>query len=358
MPKDKDSLKSSDTSSLDIEIPSISLPPDHPLAKYNLSPATLYAFLNPSPPPPYSIWGACTPEPEISYTFAPEPKISHTSLAPEPKISHTSLAPQHHNAYPMLSRLSKHKAMVDFFPLTDTKITHDQANQTDEISEVKVAPPSPPRPTYEIKQMEGYLIINGVKYIPEPPPPLQHTVETQTDKPLEFKAIEALNTIKIPDSNPFVTFKADKIPTFKPTAILKTDKIPDSQPAATKVEKTPESKLAAAFKDEKSSDPKPAAFYETQKLSKPKLSILPDVKKTLESEPSTVLKIEDIAKLKPGASKIEGTLTTNPLPPPPSSLYRSHSMPPKISNFSIDPPKRFDMKLSGEDSSDDEFTDI
>lgn len=325
-------LQTNDKSKLSIYIPSTNM--EEYLARWNFSPDTLRIMLSPSPPR-YPSYGFSTPEPHKS-----PPKCS----TPPPRES-----------------------VVGFYPDSDPKTTHDQETQTDKIPEVKV---SPPKPTYEIKQMEGYLIINGVRYIPEPPPPLQHTVGTQTDKPLEIKAIDVLKTSKIPDLNPFATFKADKIPTFKPIAILKTDKIPDSQPAA-KVEKAPESKPtaafstkkasslkpaasfkneeasnlkpAAAFQDEKVSDPKSATFLEFQKASKPTLSIPPDVRKTLES--------------KPVAAKIEEAL--NHLPTPPDSLYRTHSMPSKLPSLSIDPPKRFDMKLSGEGSnSDDEFTDI
>lgn len=316
------------------------------LAKLNLSPDTLYAFLHPSPLPQSATWGARTPE---------------------PKVSHTSLESQSHTTHPTSSESPRYKSMGEFFPLVET---HDQETQTDEIHKVKIAPPTPPRPTYEITQMEGYLIINGVKYIPETPPPLQHTVETQTDKPSEFKAIDVLKTSgRILDSNPFVNCKKDKIPIFKPYTALKTDKILDSQPAAAKVEKIPESKLAAAFsretdsslnpaasfrtdkvsnlkpaaalKDEKFSVPKPAGFFEGQKAFESTLSIPPDVKKTLESK-TVAAKIAEAFKH---------------LPTPPESLHRTHSIPPKLPSLSIDIPTRFE--LSGEGSnSDDEFLDI
>lgn len=237
------------------------------LEKYNLSPETLRYFINPETPDSHTLWEVSTPEPDVDRS----------------KL-----------------HASKHKAMAEFFPLTDDKITHDQETQTDEIPEKAIK--------FEIEQMEGYLIINGVKYIPMSTSPLKQAA-TQTDQSIEFEPVK--------DS--------------------KTDKIPDLQPK-NKMDETSEPKSPATLQADNLLSTKPAASCDAPESSEPKPSI---------SLLSTVSKTEDMPKLKSPAAKVAKPLTTQPLPP--TSL---------ISDAQIDPPMRFHMKLSGEDSSDDEFTDI
>jgi len=360
MPKDKDSLKNTDQNKLSINIPS------GPDSSFHFTPLqhTQSPELRDEPSPelpfvaPPNHWPGdpMSPQYPISWYYPPsiyDPLI-HTKppspnffikLRNKSKSDTTNQIPQATQSTPYIPNEvpnpSTHISLGHSYHRSTFKRTLDQATQTDASPENKVAqPPTPPKNTYDIVHSQGYLIVNGIKYIPKPPSPLQQITETQDNESKELKSI-----------------------------------------TTTKSDKPLDTKFTYDLKKEKASDLKPTPIFENAQILNPKLITPPEKNVNLELKPSisleakkieatasfTISEAEDSAKLNPAPTKVEQPtadvktkkiLIPNDILPPEISAYKMPDTTPKVSNPIFNTLRNFTVKLSGGDSSDEEFADI
>lgn len=229
----------------------------------------------------------------------------------------------------------RHNPMANLPPyrsyLLSLKLNDDKSTQTDETLN-SIQQPSALKPIHEIIHIPGGVIIDGVKYILRPPSPWQNTTGTQTNQPVKSTLDVVSQEENTPDIDPVTNFTTEKVPSPK---------------------------SVSAFEALKISEPK-TSFIKKDKILDLKISIPSEVEQTPDSTTAENLKAADMLESKLGADEIKKTPVSKYELPPELLIYKQDKTPPQTFNPSIDTTIPFNIRLSGEDSSDDEneFMDI
>jgi len=218
----------------------------------------------------------------------------------------------------------RHNSMANLPPyrsyLLSLKLNDDKSTQTDEALNL-------------IRHIPGGLMIGEVTYILKPPSPHQNTTGTQTDQSVKPTLDVVSQEGNAPDIEPVTNFTTEKVPSPK---------------------------YVSAFEALKISEPKTASCIKKDKILELKVSIPSEVEQTSDSTVTKDLKIEGVSEAKPSAAQVEKPPVSKYELPPELLIYKQDTTPPKTFNPSIDITMPFNVRLSGEDSSDDEneFMDI